>query len=228
MAGRILRAAVIAMALGALVSSSALADEGELHIDATAEIEAAWLRHPRAMASLSFDTSTAFAVIPRISVGARAGLTNELHIGAAIALGGTPNVVTNGVTLGGVDGQLVSGSYLAATTQLSLSWRFDSGYDVSTVARIDVGPSLALWTGNALVDPRRLDADGRPALLPFEVKNSLQPGAFVATSLAVDWRFVDAFAIGVRPYAVFAWTGSPEIHAGIALTPSFVAALFPL
>jgi hypothetical protein len=215
-----MRAAVIAAALA--VAPCALADEGELFLSASAEVEAAWLRHPLASPFLGFDDQTAFTFLPRLTVGARFGVSNELHLGIGIGGAGVPNIVTNDVALRGVRGQLVTGGFFEGTLPLSLSWRFDSGCDVSGVVRFDVMPSLSLWTANALADSRKLDATGRPARLPFDVPDALGVGASAQLSFGLEWRVFEHVVLGAAPFVGVGWTGSPEVSVGIRVEPLLV------
>lgn len=215
------------IALAFTLAAPAVADEGELHIGAVAELDGAWLRHPLAPPSVLPDGRTTFAVLPRIGATARVGITNELHAGVVLAVAATPNVVTNGITLGGVEGRVVTGVYGEALAGLTASWRVDSGYDLSATFTADVGPVVALWSRNAFADPSRIDAAGKPGRLPFDVTDEVQLGPELRLTALFDWRLADSFALRGGPTILGAWTGSPSVRVGLVVEPVWLVPTGP-
>ena len=200
---------------------SALADEGELYLRAGAVLNAAWLAHPAVAddgALAHFNTTPAL----KLSVSSELGWTNAIHVGAGLEVDGALNVVTSGLVAGGLTGDVLTGTYVAATAPLLLEWRFDSGADVSGVARLGVGPTLAAWLSSAFVDATNVDGEKRPVRLPFEIGDRLAIGGALTLAVAGQVRFSDV-VVELAPSATAGWAATPFVMVGIGISPAFVA-----
>jgi len=196
------------------------ADKGEVYLDVSAETEAAWLAHPIASAA-PFSPLSSFTLLPRGGLSARLGVTNELHFGLGVEGAAIGNVAARGVTLSGATGDLIAGTYAEMCMPLSAKWRLDVGGDFTGVFELDAGPMLTVWANNALADPTRPDASGLPSRFPIDIADQWNPGAFARISVAFEARFFDVLVVALAPYAGISWAGTPGVHAGIVLRPSF-------
>lgn len=212
----------LALIVVALAVGPAAADEGEVQLGAGAALEGASIRHPLADASADL---APFLLVPRGLLGARYGITNELHLGVGFDVGAAVNVATDGVVVGGTKTRLITGGYFEAAVPLSVGWRVDSGYDVSASVLVDVAPMLALWSVTAATDPAKRDDAGLARRLPIEVDDALIPGVNVRAQIALDVRLFGDLGIHLGAYAGAAWAGSPSLRAGVLLAPSWIGSL---
>lgn len=220
---------VLAVVLvGALAAPSSRADEGEVFIAVHLSPEAAWLLHPEVHEPLASPLSPtgSFTFLPRAGAAVSYGLFNQLSLGAGVDGAAIPNLKATGVVLAGTSGDLLTGTYAELTVPLSLTWRFDSGYDVSGSASLAAGPLVSVWSGNALGDPKRPDASGLPSRLPLDIADTWSVGAVLRGSVALEARFFDVFVIALEPFAALSFSGTLGVHAGLAVRPS--VALGPL
>lgn len=205
-----------------LASPPVAADEGELAVTAAAVIELATIEHPLAAEGTTAFELAPFSIVPHAAVSARFGLTNELQLGLGLNAGASANVQSGNVLLGGTDARLVTGTYVELGAPVTVTWRVNSGYDLSGAATIEVGPMVALWLGTAAIDPVKLDADALPQRLPLEVSDAVTPGLAARLLVAVDARFIDYLVLRVSAYAGVAWAASPFLIVGVALEPSWI------
>lgn len=214
--------ALVVLAL--LAAAPAAADEGEVYFGAGVALDTALLRHPIAASGdvLAFDDQTSFAILPRLGAVARYGVTNELHLAISFEASAAANVSTPNVALAGTVGTLISGGYFEVAAPLAAVWRIDSGYDVAGTIGVETGPMLALWTGNALADPTKVDDDGRPARLPLEIQDELLPGALVRLTALVECRALDRVVIRAGPSVTIAWAATPSVRAAIVVEAAWV------
>lgn len=210
-----------------LAATPLLADEGELQLGGSAGVEATWLRHPLAGADLTIDERTAFAPLPRASLGTRIGITNELNFGSAFEAAGVTNVVTKEIVIGGIPGQVVTGAYLELAAPVGIFWRVDSGFDVSAILGVEIAPIVTAWTGSAFADPANVDAAGVPARLPIDVADAVAAGILVRASAAIDVRF-GHIALRAVPYVAAAWTATPSARIGVLVEPCVLLSALPL
>lgn len=214
------------VALVVFAAVPARADEGETDLSAVAALEGALLRHPLAAASELASSSPRVAILPRAGIGVRYGLTNELLVGLGLDGAVTTNVATADVDLGGRSATLLTGTYAELNAPVGLTWRFDSGFDLSGVAALDVAPTIALWYATAPVDPSTVTG-GVARRLPLEIDDSIQLGLQARGRLAFDVRVADAISLQTGVHAAVAWAGAPVLRVGILVEAAWIAALGP-
>lgn len=214
----------LTMLLAALFPSAAsFADEGELAVAASVGAELAWLTHPRlSEPRVEFESNAPTALMSRVRAEARYCPTNDFEIGVGLDVGGTANVTTTGVLDATFPGDVVTGGYFALGVPLIVAWRYDTGDAFSGVAAFDVAPAVALWSGNALVDPSKNDEQGRPLRLPVDVPDLLQAGVDVAVRVLVEWRLGDMFALRAGPYLGGGWKGAPDVRVGAVIEGALI------
>ena len=218
-----MRALIVAL----LCASPALADEGELYLGGGAGLEGAALRHPAAVAGDWLLLAPPNAALARVGVGARYGLSNELHPGLGLELAIAGNVATPDVILAGSHAQIVTGTYLEAAAPIGVGWRFDSGYDVSAVVGVDVAPHLALWMLSAATAPLSSGDSEPPRALPIDVADAVGLGVSVRVRAAVELRLFEALALQLTPNVGVTWDGGPSWRVGMAVQPEWITALWP-
>src|ERR1043166_1553925 len=134
-----MRALVAAIAV--FGSCAAVADEGELAVGASAGVDVAGLHHPGREQALPIDISSV-TVVPRLSLDARFGLTNELDTRVAVGISAAPNLVTSDVLVAGVVADFITGTYASLEVPLGIVWRLDTGSDIGVGAELELVPSL--------------------------------------------------------------------------------------
>lgn len=217
----------LALVIAFLASALTHADEGEVYVGADVGLGAAWLRHPLAPASLFVDEHTGLATAAEGRVLLRYGLTNELHLGAALDAGASTNIVTHGVSLAGASGDLVTGAYVDVATPFAVGWRYDSGLDVAGVAEVEAGPLLVLWSATAFADPTRPDGRGRPTRFPVPIDDVAELGFVARVRLGVELRFLGGITVSTGLEGGASYAGSPAFFAGAFVRPSLALPLGP-
>ena len=218
-----MRALIVAL----LCASPVLADEGELYLGGGAGLEGATLRHPAALAGARRLLAPPNAALARVGVGARYGLSNELHPGFGLELAMAGNVATPDVILAGSHAQIVTGTYLEAAAPIGAGWRFDSGYDLSAVVGVDVAPHVALWMLSAATAPPSSGDTKPPRALPIDVADAVGLGVSLRVRAAVELRLFEALALPLTPYLGVTWDGAPSWRMGMAVQPELITALWP-
>lgn len=220
---------VVLFALG-LPSPAALADRGEVGVEAGVGTDVAWLLHPIVHEPLAppLSSTGTLVFVPRLRMDGRYGVTNELALGFGVDFGGSGGLRAAGVVIDGYQGDLLTGAYGEVALPLSLRWRFDSGMDVSLGAEVAAYPLVALWAGNALVLPSKVDAAGLPARLPVDVEDAWVVGGGARVSGFVEWRVFDLLMLGIAPSISGGWAGTVRAVAGVSLTVGVVGGVGPL
>jgi hypothetical protein len=113
------------------------------------------------------------------------GLTNTLHVGASLDLLGTRNARFPGVTRVQPDGSPLTGTFFLNAWTVGLSalalYRFDTGYALAPVARVQVGLTRHAFTHQQLIpEGQRFAVD-----VPGEARLALTAGA----SLGAEYRW---------------------------------------
>lgn len=211
-----------------LAAPPAAADEGELYLDLVLQPEVAWVVHPLSGATSPFEAAGTFTVAPRVGGLVRYGLFNQLAVGVGADVGVTPGLRAADVTLEGTKGDLFTATRVDVAVPFDVSWRLDSGFDISSVVDLQVGPMVAVWSGNALADPTNLDASGLPSRLPVDIADQWNVGAFARASTAFEWRLLDMIVLAAAPSLGASWAGTWSVHAGLVLRPALVFSPLPL
>lgn len=222
--------ALLFLVCAVVVAHDAHADRGEVSLDLTAAGDAAVLLHPAvhdALQSPATPTAT-FAMLPRLGVGARYALSDELRVGMAVDVAAAPNLKASQVSVKNTTGDLFTGTYAEASLPLSLGWRLDTGHDFSGALELSAGPLVTLWSGSALADPTRLDANGLPSAFPVAIDDAWDIGGIARASAAFEVRLFDMLVVAIAPSVGVSWAGTVGARAGIAVTPSYVAGVGPL
>jgi len=204
------------------LSSSALADDGETYVDIGLTSEVAWLSHPAVHPADAspFASSAAVTFLPRLSLGARRGITNELHLGLGLEGALFGNLRATGVELSKTPGDLFAGTYAESALPLTVTWRVDSGSDLTALVELHAGPLLTVWANNALADPNNLDANGLPSRLPLEIADIWSLGGMARVGVAFEARLFDVFVVAIEPNVGASWAGTPGFHVGLNVRPS--------
>lgn len=213
-----LRLIVFATAI-MLWSRAAHADEGETYVDFLVSSDLAWLAHPVAGGS-PFDPTGTFTFLPRVGGSIRHGVTNELHVGVGADTAAFGNLVARGVGVQNATGDLFTGGYLELCAPVSVSWRFDSGYDITGLVDLQAGPMLTLWSGSALADPTDLDEKGLPARFPVDIPDTWHLGGVVRAQALFEIRLWDVFVFAAGPSLGISWADTAGVHLGLTLRPS--------
>lgn len=205
-----------------LCSEAVNADRGEVLVDAIIAPEVAWLAHPAVHegASSPFDPTGTFTLLPRVGLGARYGLANDVHVGVGLDGAAFSNLVASGVAFENITGDLFTGGYFEAAAPFLVGWRFDSGSDLSGVLELQGGPLLTFWSASALADPTDLDAAGLPARFPVDIPDTWHLGGTVRAQALFEVRLWDVFIFAVGPSLGISWADTVGVHAGLVLRPS--------
>ncbi|MBI1944649.1 MAG: hypothetical protein HYS27_03075 [Deltaproteobacteria bacterium] len=205
-----------------VAASPALADEGELYLGGEVGVEAAALRHPLAQGGEWLLLVPPNALIARAGLGARFGVTNEVHPSVGLEVGAARNVTTTGVLLGGAPAQVVTGTYLELGTPIGVGWRIDTGFDVSAVLGVEVAPHVAWWAMGAAIAAAAPEHSGPSRVLPIGVADVVRLGGSVRLRAAVELRVFDVVAVQLAPYVGVGWDGAPTSRVGIAVQAMWV------
>jgi hypothetical protein len=209
-------------------SAPVLADEGETSVDLRLSPEVSFLVHPSVGKATTLPFDGAFALKPRLGASVRHGITNWLSLGVGLDGAGTLGLTTKEVVVSDTKGDLLTAAYGELALPLSLGFRFDSGYDLSGGAELELGPMLAYWGGSALVDPNDLNDEGLPAPFPVDIQTGFHPGLFARLTLLFQARLFDIFLFDIGPSCTLSWATMPSISFGLLLRPSLVLGVLPL
>jgi hypothetical protein len=183
-------AARVAIALLAALAASARpsrADSREVYALASLVPGVASVREPGAAGAPRFSAA--------LELTALYGLTNELHLGGALRLGGLKNAALSPASAMLPDGSLLAGTLYEDSLQLgvslSVAYRFDLGPRWAPVLRLDAGLSYRSYPARSLVS----DASGPspPLSAPLPAEQSLNPALRIA--LLLQRRLGDELAV---------------------------------
>lgn len=157
-----------------------------------------------------------------MQLGGRLGLTNSLHVGIVVVDGGFAlGTMSPGAKIEGFSGSLLANHY-RGHLPLALSWRVDTGSDLSTLFECSVGPTYVYWQNYALIDPTTLDADGLPVSVPVGLEDAWYLGGTGSLSALFEWRIGNHFVLAAGPTASVSYLGGVTASAGMMLCPSLV------
>lgn len=218
----------IASIIFALVASTTVsADEGDFYVDAAITPRVSWLDHPEVKAS-PFSPQSAFGLTPSLSLSARYGVTNALHLGLGIETAGSTGLAARGVVRGGSTGDILTATYFELAAPASVGWRFDSLSNLTAALELDAGPLLVLWGANAFADPTDLDENGLPRTFPGTISDSWHLGGRVSARALLEARLWDVVVLAIGPTVSVSWADTVAVSAGLVLRPSFVFGFGPL
>ena len=91
-----------------------------------------------------------------------------------------------------------------------------------------MGPYLAGWTRNKLVDPKILGANGLPVELPAVIDDQWRLGALARIQALFEFRFFNILAVAAGPSISASWAGTWALQVGLVVRPSLVLGAGPL
>jgi hypothetical protein len=219
--GCALKTRLAVIAILALASSAALADEGEVAFDFVFAPEVASTVHPAVDgAPLSDQATTIFK--PRTALGVRYGLTNDLYVGIAGSVAASTSIRTPTVTIEESTGDLLTAQYLELSAPVLFGWRFDSGSFMSGAAELELAPLAVYWGVQDLVDFTDVDEAGLPASLEKQAPDTWQLGGLARLTVLFNTRLFDVVGLDIGPSLAVSWAGDPAVHVGLTMRPSFI------
>lgn len=216
----------LGLALALLIASPALADEEEVAFDAAVAVEGALLTNPY---EGPLSLKPLFAGRPRVTLGARYGLTNSLYAGVHLTGTGSftasaaPHIlVTPDVTVDGFTGELHS-TQATAGLLATAGYRLDLGWNYTGFVELQAGPAATVWYHWHLAIPRTNPFEDVLVLLgPDRIPLTILPGAMVRLQGGFEARILDNFLVVVMPYVGGGWVGGVDVSAGVAVRASWV------
>jgi hypothetical protein len=197
----------------AVASTVQAGDGGDLSLRLMTQHEAALLNDP----GVDYGSSgPSFVYLPRFEFHLAYGLAHwlEVFIGGSLSL--PRDVVTRGVEVQAVHGQLRS-TYQDVLVPFGVTARWDRGTSYSWALMASTGPSLTHWAHNEL----RKDL----GVYPIEATRTWRQEWMVQGAVLGQWRPSDWFALSGGPYVRRTTCG--DTHLGLSINMEFLAGVGP-